>query len=181
MLTKNYFYVMAAYAAAPFTSPQTAVSGVRIVDENGTTRDVYTPATTTSTSRPEFLSFGNAKVSAGTGYYSSSVIFGTGTNPPAIDDYDLSGDTVSTISQLSAAYAVTCTDAGATSKRIFTIQNTGTEAITICESAWMVPVAYSTSTLGSSNVMFDRTVFDTPITIPAGGTATIEYAIEFTY
>ena len=63
-------------------------------------------------------------------------------------------------------------------KAVYTITNNNAEEITIREVA--LHVLFYRTTSGSTNgCVIDRTVLDTPVTIPAGGVGQVEYTITF--
>lgn len=107
----------------------------------------------------------------GTGY--GGVIFGTGTTPPSIDDYKLSGEVVSTIT-CTAAVTKTADDAGVTYQGLYTITNTGNNDVTIGEVAIICAIR---STYGW-DMLLERTVLDEPLTIPAGGIGQVTYTVR---
>ena len=113
---------------------------------------------------------------AGTG----GAIIGTGTTPPTVDDYCLSGDIISGF-VYSVAHTATNDSGGVTFKSIFTITNTGSEAFTIGEVGLIGACAGGTSTTASYKALFDRTVLDEPITIEAGGIGKLTYTIRLPY
>ena len=104
------------------------------------------------------------------------VVLGTGNEPPALSDYKLSGDIVtgfgSTVS-FSGENAGDETYSQGTA--VMTITNNNETDITIGE----VGIVYQ---IGSrSSVLFERTVLESPITIPAGGVGQVTYTIRMNY
>lgn len=113
------------------------------------------------------------------------VVFGTGTTPPTVDDYCLSGELVTT---LTATTNVTTSydEDGLTVTAVYTLTNTGTEAVTIGEVGLIGCVgntsSSSTSYTGTAvKCLFERSVLDTPVEIPAGGLGQVTYTIRFNY
>ena len=102
------------------------------------------------------------------------IIIGTGTTPPTVNDYKLEnqitsgfGSTTSFPNSVSAVYnakgIVSCC----------TITNSSqTDNLVINE------IGYIKSRAGYWNILYDRIVLDTPITIAPGATKTIEYRLN---
>ena len=110
---------------------------------------------------------------------SQGVLFGTGDTPASVDDYNLAGNVIQNI-VASISRSFSYSDAQQSLKAIYTITNNNTEAITIKEVA--LNVQYTHTSNGSSNgCVIDRTVLDTPVTIPAGGVGQVVYTITFNY
>lgn len=108
----------------------------------------------------------------------NGLVFGDGTTSPTLDDYQLSGTTHSSIG-LSTSVGVTYDCAGNVKKTaVCTITNNGTEEITISEMGYVGYIKQGT-TSAYNHYLLDRTLLDSPITIPAGGVGQITYTIEF--
>lgn len=106
---------------------------------------------------------------------SACLVLGTGTVPPALSDHDLSGSYVRNFSATTYFSSVLSEDdtyCEATS--IMTVTNAGSEDVTIGEIGAVYRTAYKT-------VMYDRTLLDVPLTIPAGGIGKITYTIRMVY
>ena len=104
------------------------------------------------------------------------VILGDGDTPPTSDDYKLAGNIVTgfdyskTLTRVVSETAVTAT-------AVYTITNANSTEINIKEIG-LIGNAHSNA--GSSKIfLLDRTVLDTPVTIPAGGVGQVEYTITF--
>lgn len=108
--------------------------------------------------------------------YNGGVVFGTGDIPPHPDDYILSGSLITTISAVGNVTA-TQDDNGITFTGLYTVTNTGSEDITVNEIGLVTTSAYSTS----YRYLIERTVLDTPVTIPAGGIGQVTYTIRMNY
>lgn len=107
------------------------------------------------------------------------VIFGTGSTPPSIDDYCLSGEIVTGFNW-TVSVNKTESDSGVSVKAIYTITNGNSESITIREVALMSSL--NGNYIGEAYCgLIERTVLDTPVTIPAGGIGQVEYTITFKY
>ena len=164
MLTKNFYsYMNAAFSAAdkeiPFVKTDGATANFRY-----------------SNSFAPFAVMNKWSVE-NTGY---GVSFGAGTTPATTSDYKLEsvlGSTrISVATPSSVSYSRDDTfDMYSVS---FGITNITSDAITISEVGLIVSV-----TSGSSNytVLVDRTVLDTPVTIPPHETKHIAYTIRFNY
>ena len=103
------------------------------------------------------------------------VVFGTGTTPPTVDDIKLSGEWIGGLS-CSIAASYEWHDYYVDIISIYTITNTNATDITIGEVALMCSVSqYDYPT------MMERTVLDTPVTIPAGGLGQVNYTIRMNF
>lgn len=109
-----------------------------------------------------------------TSYGYGGAVFGTGDTTPTFDDYKLSGDLVTTINA-SGSTVVTQDDDGYTYVCTYTISNTGSADITIKEVGLIL---YGRA---NSSFLIERTVLDSPLTIPAGGIGQVEYTIRMNY
>ena len=107
------------------------------------------------------------------------VCFGTGRTAPTLDDYSLSGALITTIAA-SAAVECICDDDGCTLTALYTITNSGSNAITVNEVALVTNTEYQYY-YEQSKVMLERTVLDEPLTIPAGGVGQVTYTIRMNY
>ena len=111
---------------------------------------------------------------------SKGVIFGNGDTPPTQEDYKLSGDIVSGFTY-SAAISKASTDSGNSITATYTITNTSASEIVIKEVG-VVSVFRSSNYSRLEYIgLLDRTVLDTPVTIPAGGVGQVVYTITFNY
>ena len=164
MLTKNFYsYMRAAFSAAG--------KEVTFVKTDGTTANLRY-----SNSHTPFDVMNKWSVN-NTGY---GVSFGTGTTPATVSDYCLEsilGDTqISVVAPSKVSYSRGDTfDEYSVS---FGATNKTSDAITISEVGLTVGASN-----GSYNytVLVDRTVLDTPVTIPAHQTKHIAYTIRFNY
>lgn len=107
------------------------------------------------------------------------VVFGDGDAPAALDDYWLSGNQITTITATITDLS-TGDENGVSIKRVFTITNTGSTEITIKEVGWLANCFYSKSSSAYYYALFERTVLDTPVTIPGGGIGQVTYQINGT-
>lgn len=105
----------------------------------------------------------------------AGVYFGTGTTAPTEDDYNLSGSAVDGLT-LSAITNCSTDEDGFTSTATYTITNGNSEAVTITEIGCLICVRYASSSF--AYVLADRTLLDSPVTIPAGGVGQVTYTIR---
>lgn len=108
-------------------------------------------------------------------------LFGDGTNPPSADDYKLAGaDITLNLEKLSAEK--TCGYNSETKKSYITynfiMKNTSSADVTIREIGYYACYDGNAENL---RVLLDRTLLDTPITIPAGSIGQVVYTINFNY
>lgn len=114
----------------------------------------------------------------GTSEFSAcGVCFGSGTTPPTEDDYRMEGDLFTTYN-----YSQTSASNKSTMSYTYTITNTGTEDFTIREVG-LIASAYAKHSSNyyyySDCVLLERTVLESPITIPAnGGVGQITYTLK---
>lgn len=105
-------------------------------------------------------------------------VLGTGTTPPSLDDYRLSGDMITDFNYTSTV-SIEEVDGGVEYTAVYTITNAGADEFTIGE------IGLFGTTYGSSSasyaVLIERTVLDEPVTIPAGGVGQVTYTIRMEY
>ena len=132
---------------------------------------------------PNSISMSNLTISPS----SAGIAVGSGSTPATVDDYCLENMITSGITATIPATATATYDNThkqyVVSKDI-TIANTGSASITISEIGILASVKYADSvgvsaSANSATVLADRTVLDTPVTIPAGESGVIRY--EFRY
>jgi len=107
------------------------------------------------------------------------IYFGTGTTPPAMSDYNLESPILDgTLSSSSTASPQKGFEQD--HARIYAtheVTNNSTSDVTVTE----VGVFGAVNASSTSVFMIDRTVLNTPITIPAGQSRSITVAIQFDY
>lgn len=110
------------------------------------------------------------------------VILGTGTTPPTIDDYDLSGALIDGYTY-TAFVSSSLIDNGVRISGLYTITNTGTTEFTIGEIGLMANIdgALPNNVAIQYKALLERTVLDTPVTIPAGGVGQVTYTLDIIY
>lgn len=112
-------------------------------------------------------------MSSATGY--GGVFFGDGTTPPTLDDINLSGNVITTLNGTAKLSYDISDDGSVEVSALWTLTNTGNVAVTISEAA------LACGFTNNSFIMFERTLLDTPVTIPAGGIGQVTYTIRFNY
>lgn len=105
--------------------------------------------------------------------YAAGVILGDGDLPVTLDDYKLSGSVITGITA-SVAFSPSLEETGATASGLLTITNGNADSVTIKE----IGICASIS---NTILMVERTVLDSPVTIPAGGVGQITYTIRMNY
>lgn len=105
------------------------------------------------------------------------VLLGDGDTPPTPDDYKLAGNIITGFTYTSALNS-TVNGTVVTLKAIYTITNTSDTETTIKEIG-LLGAATNTPNENTSKILLDRTVLDTPVTIPAGGIGRVDYTITF--
>ena len=104
------------------------------------------------------------------------VIFGNGDTPPTSDDYKLAGDIITGFNY-SQALTQVVNETAVTATAVYTITNTNSTEINIKEIGLIGNASNTAET--ANKFLLDRTVLDTPVTIPAGGIGQVEYTITF--
>lgn len=163
MFTNNYYVLFkSCVGGVAITQGATATDGtkqdVAISNNQGA---LFFPMNITTTSS-SYVS--RSKTSSGWA-------FGTGQTPPTLDDYWLSGTQITTleIRSVIAEY----TDKACEVKKTYTLQNTGTETVTIRE---MAAIASGYKSYNSTfPTMINRIVLDTPLTLAPDEQGVITY------
>lgn len=176
MFTRNWYVSIGAAAFSNLSTENIIALGVK----------EYTGATATSLSGTSGwvqltgsgICQGNiGNVITSLGYSKSGVAFGTGTTEPALDDYTLSGNIVSTLTP-SSETTITHTADFSSLTCVYTLSNTGDADVTIAEvGLFSTPITNS----GYRICLLERTVLDEPVTIPAGGVGRVTYTIRMEY
>ena len=111
-------------------------------------------------------------------YY--GVRFGTGDTPPTLDDYKLSGNNVTGLT-FSTNVVWVKDDDGDGATATYTITNNNTTDVTIQEVGLFQQIYTTRSKEDSTYQLWERTVLDSPVTIPAGGVGQITYTLRVNY
>ena len=104
------------------------------------------------------------------------VILGDGDTQPTPDDYKLAGNIITGVGYTKTLTRVV-SETAVTAKAIYTITNNNSTEINIKEIG-IIGTTNGNST-ASEKFLLERTVLDTPVTIPAGGIGQVEYTITF--
>lgn len=96
----------------------------------------------------------------------SGIVVGAGNTPPTINDYKLENQITN---------GITSSIGFSENGRVITITNTSADNITIKEIGF-VGSAYKSSS--GYSCLIDRTLLETPLTIPAGGVGIITYNLS---
>lgn len=120
----------------------------------------------------------NNPFTSGSAPNTSGVVFGDGTVAPQYTDYKLSGNIIGGISTLKNVTS-TCEDGKTKWVANYTITNNNSTDITISEIGLIVTLGTAKSSGGAT--LAERTLLDSPVTIPAGGVGQITYTIEYNY
>lgn len=175
MYLKNYFKALAAYTCNYAT-------GVTYINVNGVGKTISAKYPNLhwheTASNNDFI---NVSTLVTNDYLTTSAkggtILGTGTTPPTLDDYQLSGNQITTFTY-SVNTTKTADDNGIEMSFTFTITNTGSESFTIGEVAVFGKPGGKNA---EHNALLERTVLDTPVTISAGGVGQVTYTIRLNY
>lgn len=170
MFTKNWYKLIAAKISGDYANfVFTKIDG-NIVSKSSISGDILISVEGSYYSTPSMV-----RMQASSG--KSGVVIGTGNTPPTLDDYKLSGDTISTF-EYSTIITKETDETGTTVSAVYTITNTGDSEFTIREiGIYADPIANA----GSNFCLFERTVLESPVTIPAGGVGQTTYTIRMNY
>lgn len=165
MFTKNWYRLI----SIPIFATSSSSSCSKAVDVTGSSRNLASNATLYACS----ISNNNKTVrtSYSTGSGANGVMFGTGDTAPTVEDTTLSGSIITGLTISSSFKTVGDNlDDYAEISTVYLVTNTNTEDVTVREIAY---VYYG--------CMMDRTVLDTPVTIPAGGIGQVTYTLRMNY
>ena len=162
MFTNNFY----KYHAANFCGTGSNSFTLEARDTSGTLRKIYYY----NTSNDGAMLFGQASSIEMANY---GIHFGDGTEPPTRDDYKLSGNKISGLTEVGRIRDVSNTSDTATLTENITVKNNNNETVTISEIAW-IKDCYCDSR-SASNFLFDRTLLENPVTIPSGEEGIIVY------
>jgi hypothetical protein len=155
-------------AVKTYFSTQSMPNGETVKDSSGTDRQIsYADSSTISVLFPART----PSYYTGTNVAYFGIVLGTGTTPATVDDYWLEH-----IIKSGLNVQITNMSQHGIYRLILTITNESDSSITIGEIGAQVPAVC----VGASKraFMMDRTVLDTPVTIPSGGIGKIEYEIK---
>ena len=174
MFTVNYYKLLrqAAYGRG--------FSGIYAIDYNGNSRQLFGNQNSQQYLFPQTSSYTYMQGSISSSVNSSApVMFGSGTTPPTVNDYKIEKliSTGLTINNTESVRSVT--DEGVIFTNIYTLTNTSSIDITISEVAWYAYSYYSASASNNTHFLLDRTLLDSPVTIPAGEMAQVTYTLNW--
>lgn len=114
--------------------------------------------------------------------YNAGFSFGSGNTAPTEDDYFLESQITSGLSSvLTGSSRGVDSNGKLYMEYLFTVTNTSNANITIAEmgitSSWSVCTSASATSASNNNILIDRTVLDTPVTIEPNNSAAIRYRI----
>lgn len=126
-------------------------------------------------------------VSSTLGMGKSNICLGTGNTPVTYEDYDLSGDIVSSKLLTYQSHEFTYDESTHKFKKrvTYTYSNTGSTDLVVSEwGLWTSSGTYFSSAVNfrdnkTYDVLLYREVLDEPLTIPAGVTSTLTFEVEF--
>lgn len=172
MFTKNWYRSLAAHMVGG-----TIANGIKGI--SGTTYNAAYYSAYSLNLMTIYCAMNNGVL---TSYNESSptpgVMFGKGDTAPTIDDYKLSGSLITGITA-SKTVSYSTDDEGATCTGLYTITNSGTSDKTISEVCLYAALTYNGAY--QRGAVIERTVLDTPVTIPAGGIGQVTYTIRMNY
>lgn len=169
MVTKNWYNVMKAYRAqSNLTDAAKNIYGTMKTISYYLTTDVIPTITLRPTKGLYLVSTSHSD------QFSTWIIVGSGTAPATVDDYNLQSMITS---GLSASLSSSVDGDNDTIYKL-NITNTSSEDITIGEVGMIGPFFETNSSSFPCLALMERTVLDSPITIPAGGIGMLDYAIK---
>ena len=110
-------------------------------------------------------------------YTDKGVWFGDGNAEPSPNDYCLSGNRVTTYNVVGSSTSSSIQGDEQALTCVYTLQNTGTEQITISEVCWVACINASNASKG---FVLDRTLLETPVVIPPGEQGVVLYRRSIT-
>ena len=176
MFTNNWYKTLASAITKNSAKNFVNINGVETGLYSGNSR--YNIAFDDSTGAAESAYIGRL-VKTYNGY--GGVRLGTGDTPATVDDYKLSGTLITGYS-FTAEVKTQNSAEGDKITATYTITNTSSSEITIKEVGIVAKMANTTSAAQIQHMgLLERTVLDTPVTIPAGGVGQVVYTITFNY
>ena len=145
---------------------------------------VKTPTGSTKYIAPSFSAFpGEPAMFFTTSMSDYGIHVGSGSTPPAESDYALEQPITSGLTATSPSITVNYDAAGNPYKDILlTLSNTTSSDITITEVGYYVRMVYwdtqGVTTNNKMAFMIDRTLLDSPLTIPANGAGVLKYQLK---
>lgn len=106
-----------------------------------------------------------------TNEWDKGTAFGDGTAEPTIDDYNLSGNIIKTLTG-TANVTTSTDDNGVEITSVFTLTNTGTEPVTISEVGRFG---------GFRTFLVERVLLETPVTLVPNGIGQVTFTTRFNY
>ena len=106
-----------------------------------------------------------------------ALVVGSGTTPATMEDYKLENPITSGLATYSVSRNVTFAKEYSEAVWTLTLSNTSSAPITVSEIGYVTAFT-SGSASTTQYALTDRTVLDTPITIPAGESRTLTYSIR---
>jgi len=176
MLTNNFkkilFKVIFGFSVNATDYPPAKFSNIpTLISISGSSRhlsdyDVWFPTVNS-------LSTLNTTPTNGRGY----IILGNGTTEPTPEDYRLESQITENLSCDNVSVSRNTTIKTYTA----TFSNSGTSPMTVTEIGYVSRFVwdYTFGDYSFDNFLMDRTVLDTPITIPAGESRTVTYELSF--
>lgn len=187
MFTKNYrdnlYYQLTGYAKPKENCEIISVGGTQYKSLSGYSlnRAYSRPVTTiVKNVRATNENLFTDKVTGSFGY---GVVFGSGNVAPTLDDITLSGDLITGLSS-SYKYTEAFLDNCVELTILYTLTNNNDESITIGEIALIDMIQNQPQQYYDTYYypyLIERSVLETPITIPAGGVGQVTYTIRMNY
>lgn len=150
-------------------------SGLTFLDSQGTSKTLYS----TYKQNDEYDSLYylmNRTTYLQTNSYAT--VFGDGDTPVTGSDYWLSGNQFTKFTS-TVVTSTSFDDMGYTITSVYTLTNTGTTEFTVREVGLLAN--YNISSSGAAYFLCERTVLDTPVTIPVGGVGQVTYTVRCDY
>ena len=159
-MLNNNFYKTLAVALANKNLPSA------MINTDGLVKDINS-----GTNIPQYLFDAIYTSAVLTTKNSRGMVFGTGSTPPEMDDYWLSGEFITTLSGIAHQLTVDTSNGAISITKKVTVQNNGTASVTVNEMGLL-------ASNGSNYEMIDRVVFDSPLTLAPGEQGVITYTLN---
>ena len=114
----------------------------------------------------------------------AGIHLGSGTTAPSVNDYSLESRIYSGLSVTKAEQVGEGLDSSGNlqCKTVLTVKNNNSSSVTIGEIGYVQNIrcvsTQGETTLTTKRVLFDRTLLNNPVTIPAGESAAITYVLK---
>lgn len=170
MILKNYYNMLTAF----ITGGETKIWELR---DDGSTGKFPYYGKKQYASGVDYNSLYTSMDKITTAFKTAGICFGDGTAQPDINDITLSGNIILTLTG-TATVTQNTDDNGTSVTSTIVLKNTGSKAVTLSEVGLIIRAYRSSGAAYNVWLLVDRTLLETPVTIPSNETRTINYTIS---